>query len=66
MEFTRDALAVAKAYMDLPANERALFRTAITARAAAWDASEGLDSPPRPWPIVVKVEQDPAVQPESY
>ena len=62
IEITQDALTVAKAYMDLPANERKAFRAAIVERAAAWDTAALLGNKfPSAWPVIVMVRQDPRV-----
>ena len=59
IELTRDALAVARAYMDLPGIERQKFADAIAQRVAAWRIAGMMGQPfPDPWSIVVTVAQD--------
>jgi hypothetical protein len=58
VQLTRDAIEVARAYMDLPANERAQFRRAIAGRAFDWTEP---DARPAVWPMRLQIVRDPTL-----
>jgi len=53
-----EALAVARAFMALPGNERAQFGESIAARAFDWTVP---DTQPDDWPMVLRIERDPLI-----
>jgi len=53
VELTRDAIDLARAYMELPANERAQFKEAIAARAFDWSSGT-----PAIWPMRLEIVRE--------